>query len=231
MLVSFPSTLRPSGGGYAQNAKTLGGGQSLSGIEQVVDSLNGRWQASFRFPVRNSAAVMSLRALVFAMDGRLNSVALPAFDGGRAPWRTDNNGLLVTPKSRRTKGLDGTVYADSANLADTLITAHLAGSVAGGATTIPITVADGGAPQPGHMFSIANRLYSILAVTGSAPYVATVWPRVREDAILDAAVNFTSPRCEMRFASDAEGADVLKGLDQMRFGTATLNFDEVAVAS
>jgi hypothetical protein len=228
-MLAFPAILRPASGGYSPVIKTLSGGQSLSGTEQVVSTLNDRWQASFTFPVRSSDDVLALRAFVTNMRGRVNTVSLPAFDGGRAPWRTDEYGRLITPRSKRNPSLDGTLYADAGNLADTLITASLIGDTAAQATSIEVHIPIGGALKPGHLFSIGSRLYSVLSVTGSgAFYTIGIWPWLRVAAGNSAPINFTSPACEMRFASDGEGADVLKSLSQMRSGAVTLNFDEVA---
>jgi hypothetical protein len=228
-MLNFPAGLRPIGGGFAPFAKTNSGGQSLSGFEQVVDSLSDRWTAGFSFKISTSADLLRIRAFILSMRGRANTVALPGFDNSRAPWAVVN-GIAQKPSVMRTRSLDGTAYADAANFNDSLITAFLGGAYPAMATQISISMAKGSAPLPGHLFGLGTRLYSILDVTGSNPYLCDIWPSLRVDATTP-FVNFTSPVCEMRFATDNEGADALKGLSQLRLGTVTLNFEEAAVTS
>lgn len=229
-MLTFPPVLRPIGGGFSPNARTIGGGQSLGGFEQVTTSANDRWQASYKFVANRTERILALRAFILSMRGRANTVGLPMFDNNRAPWQI-LRGIAQTPARIRTRRLDGTPYADAADINDTLITAELSAGADVLATQLSISVTKGSAPQPGHLFSIGNRGYSILLVTGSGPYTVEIWPSLRIAAIAGETVNFTSPVCEMRFASDGEGADALKGLDLLKFGTITLNFDEAAVTS
>jgi hypothetical protein len=230
-MLTFPTALRPVGGGFAQNVKSISGGQSLSGFEQVSSSVSDRWQASYKFPVNRNDRVLALRAFILSMRGRANTVALPMFDNRRAPWAVNQYGITQTPAVRRNRALDGTAFADASNFNDTLIIASLSASAAVLATSVSIGMTLGSAPKPGHFFSIGARGYSILSVSGSGPYIVEIWPWLRVAATAGVTVNFTSPVCEMRFASDNEGAEVLKGLDLFKFGSLTLNFDEAAVTS
>lgn len=225
-MLIFPSRLRPTAGGFINFAKTLSGGQSLSGIEQVTSTMNDRWQASFRFPVRTDVDLLELRAYVISMRGRANTVALPMFDLARAPWAVNAYGIKLTPRVMRNPALDGTPFADPAYLRDSLIDASLTQSSDVNDTEVAIEMKFGSAPKVGHFFSLGTRGYSIQSVTGAGPYVVEVWPWLRVAVPADTAVNFTSPVCEMRFATDGEGADVFKSLDLLRVGSLTLNFDE-----
>jgi hypothetical protein len=229
-MLTFPSGLRPIAGGFINYAKTLGGGQSLSGIEQVASTMNDRWQASYRFPVRTDDDVLALRAFVMSMRGRASTVALPMFDLARAPWAVNAQGIKQTPGAVRTPSLDGTPFADAANLRDGLIRASITSLAALNAIQLSVAVAAGSAPRPGHFFSLGTRGYAVQSVTGAGPYTLEIWPWLRVAASSGQSVNFTSPVCEMRFATDSEGADALKSLDQLRFGSLTLNFDEASPA-
>jgi hypothetical protein len=213
--------------------KSLSGGQSLSGFEQVVSQFSDRWTATFAFNINSDARVLAFRAFVMSMRGRANTVALPAFDLARAPWAADPlSGRLITPAVARSKRLDGTAFADPSNLRDSLIVASVAANTSLNNTSLPVSVTTGSAPQPGHLFSIGSRLYTVLSTTGSGPsYVLSIWPWLRADVSLGDAVNFTSPSCLMRFQTDAEGADALTTLNQMRFATITLKFDEAPPAT
>lgn len=231
-MLTFPALLKPAanGGGFAPYLKSLSGGQALSGSEQVTGQMVDRWQASYQIPIRTPEAVLALRAFIVGMRGRLNTVALPAIDGGRAPWEVDRFGRHQTPRlaRERSSGLDGTDYAPSAGLADTLISAKVAASAGAIDTQLTIAMVKGGVPQPGHLFSIGTRLHAIESVEGDGPFNLTIWPWLREDVAINAAVNFTSPVCKMRFQSDNEGIEALKSLQLFRFATVTLNFDEAA---
>ncbi|MGM5018731.1 hypothetical protein [Tardiphaga sp. 367_B4_N1_1] len=227
MLISWPADLKPIDGGYVQSVKSLSGGQSLSGHEQVAPQLADRWMASFTFNVNSDAMVLAMRAFLIGMRGRTNSVLLPAFDLARAPWRADAYGRKVTPGLVRNPRLDGTPYADTADLRSTLITAKMSASALLNAVTISVAMVSGGKPLPGHFLSIGNRMHAVTDVTGAGPYALGIWPWLRDDAALNAAVNFAAPACEMRFATDGEGAAAMAALAQLRFGKITLNFDEV----
>lgn len=229
-MLTFPKGLRPIGGGFAPFAKTLGGGQSLSGTEQVVSSMNDRWTAGYTFKISDSDDLLRIRAFVLSMRGRANTVALPAFDNNRAPWAVVR-GIRQTPKVRRNRSLDGTAFADPADFNDTLIQASVTAAAAALATQVSIAMTLGSEPKPGHLFGLGTRLYSIESIAGAGPYDAVIWPTLRLAAAASMVVNFTSPVCEMRFASDTEGADALRNLEQLRRGPITLNFDEASVSS
>ena len=179
-MLNFPKALRPISGGYAPASRTLGGGQSITGFEQAVGSMGGRWQASFTFRVRTTEQLFALRAFVMAMDGRRNTVALPVFDRARAPWEV-LKGRQQSPAVLRHRELDGTQYADPDSFDSGLIVATAA-SVAGIAgTIIDVAMEKGGAPQPGQYLTIASRLYSIIGASAQSPYRLTLWPWLRHD--------------------------------------------------
>lgn len=167
------------------------------------------------------------------LRGRANTVALPAFDSSSKPWAVDAYSRTINPKFARNTLMDGTIYADAAGLIDTLIVSTVAVAAAVNATTVRITMTTGSAPLAGQRFSLGNRLYSIDEVTfvSGVLYDLDIWPWLRAPVSLGAAVNFTSPVCEVRLASDNEGADALRATRLGRFGSVTLNFDEVAVVS
>jgi hypothetical protein len=224
-MLTFPSILRPSSGGFAPFVKSLGGGQSLSGFEQVVTSLNDRWQASFSFPIRKQAELLALRAFVMSMRGRANTVALPVFDRSRAPWQI-LFGQPQSPSRLRNRDLDGTVYADPDDFNSSLIIAKAAATATSMATSIVVNMVKGGVPVPGQYLSIGNSLYSATSVDGAGPFTIGIWPWLRQDINPTTDIEFASPTCEMRFQTDDQGADALSSLDLLKFATVTLKFDE-----
>lgn len=307
-MLAWPADLPlPFAGGYAPFVRSLSGGQSLSGFEQVQPQLHDRWMAGFSFHLGTDARILALRSLLTRMRGRSNTVLLPAFDRSRAPVAVTSNapsGSTIgdtfsdPPFWRRWPQLAGTAYEFSAVddtisgtatvLADdrvsfaasagvpaagqyltlagtrreillvagagpyllvfrprlvlaresaaptigTTVTATTAAAAVVNATVLDVTISIGAAPQPGHVFSVGTRLHAIddvaLLLPSSSTYRLTIWPWLRADVGNGAAVNFTSPACEMRFAADAEGQQALSALRLGKWGDVTLNFDEAA---
>ena len=117
---------------------------------------------------------------------------------------------------------------DLAPTARTAPAATLAAGAALGATSVSVSLSVGTAPLPGHLFSIGARLYMAKTVTGGGPFAIGIWPTLRADVAGGVAVDFVNPACEMRFASDGEGLDALRSLEQMRFGSIPLQFTEAS---
>lgn len=224
-MLTFPEVLRPASGGYAPASRNLGGGQSLTGFEQVVGSMSDRWQASFTFKIRTTAELLALRAFVMAMSGRRNTVALPVFDRARAPWQVIK-GRPQSPAVLRFRDLDKTQFADAEDFDSTLIVAEAETAAVAQSTVIDVRIVKGGIPQPGQYLTIASRLYSIIGIALDNPYRLTIWPWLRHDLAAGDPVEFGAPSGEMRFASDDQGADALMGLDLLKFASVTLRFDE-----
>lgn len=230
-MLTWDDTLKPISGGYAPFVRSLSGGQSLSGIEQIQPQLHDRWTATFQFSVRTLAHILSVRSFVTQMRGKYNTVALPTFDL-RAPWAVDAYGIVHNAKWARDRSLDGTPYEDSAGLVNSLVDATLNVTAALNATSVEINIATGSAPSAGMMFSLGNRLYAINSVASVGDvHTCEIWPWIREAVTTDTVVNFTSAKCEMRFASDAEGQEVFSGLTARRSGAVTMRFEEVAPTS
>jgi hypothetical protein len=296
-MLSFPAILKPNAGGYAPNAKSISGGQTLGGFEQVVSSVNDRWQASFRFPLVRPERILAVRAFMLGLRGRANTVGLPVFDLNRPPFSVlpaspigtvftatfyeDFPQLKDTPyRYSAIQSLSGSATVTAANglrlaissgtiatgvvvdcggskqkittlndlgggLFDVYVVpgfslvpgvrvapaAVLSSAAAAGASSVSIVAVAGAALMPGHLFSLGSRLYSIVDMQGTGPFVCDIWPGLREAASANDPVNFASPFCEMRLATDGEGADALKQMDMLRFGSVTLNFDEATPSS
>ncbi len=165
-MLAFDTTLpKPYEGGYSQSVRSLTGGQSLSGFEQVQTQQLDRWAASFSWFLRTPAQIATFGAMLTRLRGRSNTIGLPMFDRSSAPWAVDTYGRTLDPKFARDKSLDDTVYADSSTLVDDLIASTVAVAASVNATTLRIAMTTGSAPLPGHRFSIGNRLYAINTAT------------------------------------------------------------------
>ncbi len=387
-MLTWPSILCPSSGGYVPFLRSLSGGQSLSGFEQVQPQFHDRWAASFQIAIKTAEQNLAARSLLTQLRGRSGTVGLPLFERIRPPRAADTPGSPIGtsvsnpvfasrlsvygspigtttvnpvvavrwPKLEGTAyeystvaGLTGSVLIEDINRArftasgsvqpsagqyitldgerrriisletdgsDRLlyffptINATLAdqyttisgitgtavieganrvkftptgtqpavgqyvtliavrrkingilndgsdrilqvapgftiGSSTPGAltaataadadlndTTIDIDFTVGGPPVPGTRFSIGTRLYQADTIEdlGSGVSRCTIWPWLRADVASGTTVNFTTPLCEMRLASDQEGVDALRSLDLLKFGTVSLAFDEASAA-
>jgi hypothetical protein len=229
-MIAWPAALKPNNGGFGQLVRSLSGGPSLSGFEQVVPQMTDRWQARYQVPVRNREQMMAMRAMLGNLRGRTGTIALPAYENRYAPWRTDQYGRRFTPKYVRTRALDGTAYADPANINDTLITATVRDAAAAMADAIYVRMTTGAAPQPGNRFSINARLYEIgaVAAAGGVDYAVAIWPWLRFATAAGTVVDFTTPVCEMRLISDDQGQDAMQSLDVMKYAAPVLQFEEAA---
>lgn len=288
-MIDWPADLLPMSGAYAQAIRSLSGGQSLSGFEQVQPQFQDRWAASFTFLVRDVSAIRSMRAILSQLRGRAGTVRLPEFEKGRAPFRASVSNPPFFKRFAQFAGLPhewsaiaavtGTASitaADRMNFVSTgavppatgmwvtlagvkrrlinvagasspydctfkpslagsvgapaIITATLAASAALRATSVDLFFATGGPPVPGHRFSIGDRLYQVdtVAALGSETYRLGIWPWLRAAALSSAAANFTTPRCEMRLATDDEGQDAMRALELRRRGPVPLQFNEAA---
>lgn len=196
-MLTWPTILKPVSGGYASFVRSLSGGQSLSGFEQVQPQLHDRWMAGFGFRVRNAAQRLLWRGFLASMRGRANTVLLPAY----------GEGSIAKP-------LSATANA----------------SAALNATVIDLLLAAGASPQAGQYFSIGTRMHVIERneQIAGALYRLTIWPWLRADLAAGTALNFATPACEMRFATDQEGAEALSSLELLRSANFSLRFDEAA---
>lgn len=229
-MIIWPASLIITDGQYGHTMRSLSGGPSLSGHEQIVPQMIDRWQARYMVPVRTRAQMLAMRAMLGELRGRAGTIALPALEVRHAPWRTDQYGRRFTPKFVRKRDLDGTPYADPVDINDTLIVATVALSASAQGTLLEINMVQGDPPEPGMRFSLKARLYEILAVSTVAVgrYRMTVWPWLRFPAVVGQTVDFASPVCEMRLASDDQGQDAMLSAAVTKFASVTLQFDEAS---
>lgn len=191
-MLTWPSDLFPSAGGYAPNARALSGGQSLSGFEQVQSSLNDRWQAAFSFSLRRPANILALRALLTSLRGRVGTVGVPAFDNGRAPFATTpgspiGSAVVDPPFSRLVTTIGGPIGQVIINppfsrqwpaLAGTPYEFSPLSGLAGSATMTGYNdfSFSGAAPEVGHFVELGGVRRRIVNVSGSGPFAISFDP-------------------------------------------------------
>ncbi|TMJ04333.1 MAG: hypothetical protein E6G97_07460 [Alphaproteobacteria bacterium] len=290
-MLGWNPLLCPIAGGFAPFVRTLSGGQSLTGFEQLQPQMHDRWSAAFTFHLKNKPLIFAVRAMLTQLRGRAGTILVPTFEDGRAPLSPPSGQSKFNPPFyQRFAKFAGTPY-EFEQLADITgtstitaddafsftatgtvpqakqfvtifgikreivavsgggpyickfrpkltggaptagtVTATAAGAASLNATLLDVAFQKGGPPEPGNFFSIGARLYSINTADLIAPntYRLDIWPWLRADVAQGAEINFVSPACEMRLASDAEGTDTLRALALLKFGDVTLRFDEVA---
>jgi hypothetical protein len=96
-MLDWPQNLCPIAGGYAPFVRSLSGGQSLSGFEQVQPQMHDRWSAAFTFRVRGKADIFLMRSLLTQLRGRAGTIRVPTFEAARAPLTASTPGAPAIP--------------------------------------------------------------------------------------------------------------------------------------
>lgn len=179
-------------------AAPIGGGVSLTGKEPTIDSGAGFWRFVLgAIPIKTRANILLWRALEAALEGRAHTIAIPIYDGKRAPWES-------TP--------GGTITAESDS------------DVPEGSTQVNIVQTSIGEIEVGMHFSANQRMYRIKSMDAESGVLSCqIWPKTREEIPAGTALDFRRPVCIMRLAQDDGMALTLDGL--MR-GEATVEFVE-----
>jgi hypothetical protein len=224
--------LCPISGGFHLRPSTLSGGPSITQFEQVIPQQDDHWIASFSFKVTSRDEQLTMSAMLTTLRGRTKTIAVPAFGRIRAPWEIDQYQRVLRPSMVRNKQFDGTVFADpAATLVNSLIVAELMQAADAQATVVKIRVLQGGKLVPGMRFGSKNRLYEIgqdqFQDFGDGTYSVEIFPWLRRGLDAGAPLDFVSPTCEMRLATDAEGGEAMRSLNVLKFATVTLTFEEV----
>jgi hypothetical protein len=223
MAIAWPrSDLPYRSAMFARRFLSRSGGQTITGVEQVVSSSSEYWIATIGFRIRNSAQILAYRALQAQQWGRAAQWIIPA---------CPRIGVPAAPPAYDVSWSDDWADDFSTGPAPTIIPpgegALVTALAAVGARSVTFKFADPAfTPQAGMFFSIGDRLYSIGTVTlvGTRTYTVTFAPSLRAAAPIDSVVEFTSPRCLMRLVEDNAGQ---LDLDMLRFSDQTLNFVEV----
>lgn len=223
------AVLKATAGKSKVTATTIGGGRSLSGLEQVVANDAGFWRLTMaNISVRSNAHVEVWNAIEVQLQGRSGTVVVPMLDCMRSPWPTVDGKLLASygdiPFS------DDALFSDGVGFYQPVIVADASSGIAERATSGTIRISYGGTLAAGMHFSVGERGYRIQRVLsttdlggGVASYTITFWPPAREAIEAGTALNLDCPHFRARLASDGE-MDFDPEL--FKFGRPTLNFVE-----
>ena len=182
MTITYPLTwplgVRPTRIELSVAAMTKSGGQSITGAEQIIASPAARWEGKLTLPAMNAAMLLQWRGFVAALQGRLGTFNMPIFDAGRQPFAV---GLVIS------------VTATAAAL---------------NATSLTLTVTQGGPILAGHRFSIGGRLYEVMqsVPSGGGVYAVDIHPWLRAAITNGTVCEFANPTSLMRLATDRGGS-------------------------
>jgi hypothetical protein len=86
MALAWPTILNPTMTMFRIDPRTVHGGVTFTGAEQVIGPTPGIWRAQLSGIACNTPArVRAFRALISGLDGRLGTVLVPVHDKRRAP--------------------------------------------------------------------------------------------------------------------------------------------------
>lgn len=235
MALPWPTVLVPSSESWRLEGGSRSGGRSLTGAEQVVVGPSARWRATLTIPVHTPAKVLAFRALLAALDGRAGTVLVGPIEVTRAPWFIDplTGGRITYRRGARDAAIDPAYDTNPDTSAD--LDFRVSGAAALNATALTIQRVRGGLLLPGMKFSIADRMHVITALTTLDPadpatglaVPGTIGiqfrPWLRAAAPAGGLIEFGTPRCVMRLASDDTGA---LELQLSRYGSVTLDLVE-----
>lgn len=176
---------------------TVVGNPALSGLSQRAASSAGRWRLTLdTVPLGEDDKVNVWRALEGLLQGQLNQIVIPIDDLSRAPTPLDYTTDITFS--------DGATFSDGSTFAQSNYQARVLNARAIGATEMSFYIISGAKMQPGQVFSLGYRLYSISRIVSETATTVTakIWPPLREACINGDYCDFTRPKLLCRLADD-----------------------------
>lgn len=225
-LLAWPGVLMPSSEDWSLRGGTRSGGQTFEGNEQIIASPTARWRATLNIPCWEPEHTLAMRRLIAL--GRAQAWAVGPYEYDRAPWNIDFIGSKITYAQALSN--PAVYFGDQSASLDF----RLFGPALMNAPIIAVKRNRGGVLRPGMIFSIGDRLHTIVDLSGEpgspggqgAPNTVmnlTIRPWLRADYADGTALEFGTPRGTMRLASDDTGA---MELQLSRYGTVAVDLVE-----
>lgn len=180
--------------------RSLRSTSSSSGFMQVVSNSAGIWRAEFsEIPIYTPEMVKLWRAISNKAEGMLNSILMPVFEC------YDRIPAPVSQQEFENKYVfhdDDTTHDDETPFESQFVEVVTTQEAVAGDVVLNIEIIASKELEPGQRFSIDNRLYEINTVVSDTQI--KVRPPLRENVEIGKELNFDSPVCEMKLATDNE---------------------------
>lgn len=204
-VIYWPELLRPQNIKIDIAHRSLAGPSAQSGYVQVVSNSAGLWVGTYdSIPVYSKSMIKCWRALDSLIEGRQGIISIPTWDFQRSPGSSDELGSNIW-ETRNIPHSDASLFDDGSGYTTSWSNVYLSSDASTGATTLYLTIND---PiidlEPGHRFSINDRLYQIKSVSQSdSAATVTIRPPLREAVSTGDRVEFDYPRVKMRLTDDS----------------------------
>lgn len=197
--------------------RSLAAPSSVSGVTQVVSSDAGIWKITYdAVPVVDEQRVKAWRAIANLLEGRLGSILVPI----TRFYQPVPEG--AEPLYDQLPHSDDSFFDDDTGYVGRVIDVVTVGTMALRAVSGTVAVNYAGQIEPGQHFSVGERLYRVRSFDADTGTI-TFRPPLREAVPAGTNLEFDSPVCRMRLASD-DAMDL--NLELGRFGFPTVQFIE-----
>jgi len=223
MTIWWPEILRPQKIKIDLAHRSLRGPTAQSGYTQVVSNSAGLWTASYdSIPVYTSAMIRCWRALDSLIEGQLGIISIPAWDFPRSPNAIGELGLNIYSNTPHD---DDSFFDDDSGYQSSWTNVSVGTAASIGATTVVLSKETASTLEPGHRFSINDRLYQIKSITSqdSTSATITIRPPLREAIVVGDRAEFDYPRVKVRLTDDKA---MQLDLNYNGYATPTLSFYE-----
>lgn len=137
---------------------TRSGGQSISGIEQVISPLTARWQWRIVLPINTVGRARAWRATLAKLDGRFNYLRARVCDR----YRIGRRDVGAWSSSDPLPHSDNSFFSDDTGYRLAQPSSPVQVAAARGATSVCVLASDfAGAMTAGVFFSISDYLYVV----------------------------------------------------------------------
>lgn len=228
----WPSVLVPSSEEWSLRGGTRSGGQTFQGNEQLVASPTARWKASLTIPCVRREQVFAMRQVIAL--GRSAVWGPGPIETNRAPWNVDFIGSKITYGQGAKNAAIDPAYEAGGDMSSALVFS-LADAAPRNAPLMTVQRDKGGVLEVGMLMQFGDyRMHVItglpggeLAVPGKqgppGRVLVEIRPWLRADYAAGTRIEFGTPHCAMRLASDDTAA---MELQLSKYGTVTLDLVE-----
>lgn len=209
MTLRWPCMLGPNDIEVDLTPRPQGGGPSIAGGSQWVQSEAGVWEITYSSIPTSRLRINAYRMIALLLNGPATPILVPVFDKKRAPFPFVDptvGGPRITSYGDIPHS-DDSLFSDGSGYYTPVIDATAA-AAAIRSTSLTMTLNYGGMIWGGEFFSIGENLYEIKSVslTDAGPpgvYEIGFMPPLRV-AITDGTVlNFDDPVCRCTLASSS----------------------------